>query len=194
MWGGEEVLVFVCLGCVCVCVWLGQKRREEHCCPSALLAWRKEDVEVGSGEKEKEVALQHSECEGDLGLVSSSRVSQFSNAELRSLSVRVIFTSSFCLKRKEILCKTMQCIHVCVCSGEEYCTFIFYTCTRVNDPPLCERSTLYFLISLCSISFLHRSLLVCVILTAQYQLKGSWLYKLTPEWTHFLFTRQEIGY
>lgn len=37
------------------------------------------------------MALQHSECEEDLGLVSFSRVSQFYNAEPGSLSSRVIF-------------------------------------------------------------------------------------------------------
>lgn len=40
---------------------------EEHCCPRALLARRKEAVEVGSREKEREVALQHSEREEGTG-------------------------------------------------------------------------------------------------------------------------------
>lgn len=77
-------MVCVCAGlgrvCVCVCVWQGQNGREEYCCPVALLAWRKEAVEVGSREKEKEVPLQHSQCEGDLRLVSSFRLSLSFNA------------------------------------------------------------------------------------------------------------------
>lgn len=40
-------------------------------------------MEVGSGGKEKEVALKHSECEDDWNLVSSSTVSPFSNAGLK---------------------------------------------------------------------------------------------------------------
>lgn len=39
----------------------------EHCCPRSPLARRKEAVEVGSREKEREVALQHSECEEGTG-------------------------------------------------------------------------------------------------------------------------------
>ena len=66
------------LGKVCLCVCVArEKGREEYCCSCALLAQRKEDMEVESREKEKEVPLQHSECEGDLRLVSSSRVSVF---------------------------------------------------------------------------------------------------------------------
>lgn len=59
---------------MCVC-GPGRKAGRSIVVPVTLLAWRKEAVEVGSREKEKEVPLQRSECEGDLRLVSSSRLS-----------------------------------------------------------------------------------------------------------------------
>lgn len=48
-------------GCrpVCVCVWPGHMGMEEYCYAYALLAWRKEAVEVGSRKKEKDMLLLH---------------------------------------------------------------------------------------------------------------------------------------
>lgn len=87
-----------------MCVWPDRKAGRSIVVP--VLFWlegRKEDMEVGSGEKEKEVPLQHSECQGDLRLVSSSRVSRFSNAGPGSLSSRVIFTIII-LSEEETFC------------------------------------------------------------------------------------------
>lgn len=87
----------------------GQKGREEYC-PSALLAWRKEAVEVGRREKEKEVPVQRSECEGNLRLVSSSRLFQRSNASSGSLSLRVIFTVIILSEEEKFLCRFRLCL------------------------------------------------------------------------------------
>lgn len=76
-------------------------------------------MEVGSREKEKEVPLQCSECEGDLGLVSFSRVSQFCNAGPGSLSSRVIFIVIILSEEETFLCQTVLfcvCIVVCLCT------------------------------------------------------------------------------
>lgn len=79
------------------------------------LAWRKEAVEVRSRKKEKEVPLQLSECEGDLRLVSSSRLSGFSNVGPGSLSSRVIFTVIILSEEETFLCQTLLlCVYCCV--------------------------------------------------------------------------------
>lgn len=82
-------------------------------------------MEVGSGEKEKEVALKHSECEEDLNLVSSSRVSQFFQCRALTITLKSNFYSIILFDEETILCQTTQCINVCVCSGGKYCTFTF---------------------------------------------------------------------
>lgn len=91
----------------------------EHCCPHALLARGKEVVEVGSREKEIEVALQHSQCDRgtdgrtDGGLerpTSSLQNSRLSNVGSGSFSPRVPFHYS--LRRGSLSCQ----IEVCVCA------------------------------------------------------------------------------
>lgn len=79
-------------------------------------------MEVGSREKEKEVPLQHTECEGDLRLVSSSRLSQFSNAGPGSLSSRIILKvtvlseeETFLVSGSFILCLCIGSVCVCTC-------------------------------------------------------------------------------
>lgn len=99
-------------------------------------------MEVGSGEKENEVALKHSKCEEDLNLVSSSRVSQLSNAGLRPLSSRVIFTSSFFLMRKQVCARQHSVLMFVFAVVESTVLLLFYSYTQVNYPPLCEISTL----------------------------------------------------
>lgn len=68
---------------------------------------------MGSREKEKEVPLQHSECDGGLRLVSSSRLSQFSDAGPGSLSSRVIFTVIILSEEETFVCNFCVCIGVC---------------------------------------------------------------------------------
>lgn len=80
-------------------------------------------MEVGSREKEKEVPLQHSECEGDLRLVSSSRLSQFSNAGPGSLCSRVIFTVIILSEEEAFF--VPDCVILCVCIGMSVCTRFF---------------------------------------------------------------------
>lgn len=71
---------------------------------------------VGSREKEKEVPLQLSECEGDLRLVSSSRLSGFSNAGPGSLSSRVILTVIILPEEETFLCQTVLfCVYFRLC-------------------------------------------------------------------------------
>lgn len=57
------------------------------------------------------MALQHSECEEDLGLVSFSRVSQFCNAGPGSLSSRVIFIVIILSEEESVILS----VNVCVC-------------------------------------------------------------------------------
>lgn len=88
-------------------------------------------MEVGSGEREKEVPLQHSECQGDLRLVSSSRVSQFSNAGPGSLSSRVIFTIII-LSEVETFLSQIVFVCSCVCLYRHIHSGISRYCCLVN--------------------------------------------------------------
>lgn len=71
-------------------------------------------MEVGRREKEKEVPVQHSECGGNLRLVSSSRLFQLSNASSGSLSLRVIFTVIILSEEEKFLCQFRVCLCVCM--------------------------------------------------------------------------------
>lgn len=75
-------------------------------------------MEVRSRDAEKEVPLQHGECEGDLGLVSpfqSLWVFLFSNAGPGSLSSRVMFIVIVLSEEETVLCRAVcLCVFWCV--------------------------------------------------------------------------------